>query len=178
LNETKSMHFHNSYSLKKHDYDNWLPFMNTCLLQTAFEKPTGMGWPQYQRLAIHNRMKVPLYNLCLVEALQPTAAGPGTHTCLETCRGIVCQLLSGKDVGQHVYLSATLHIHNPAKHAEHRFLTSLTVRSLIKHRPRVILVAISKHFRLIIQCTIMEVCVSNMIVKLIFSDWSHKMFFR
>jgi len=99
----------------------------------------------------------PIKLILTTKAVRPTAAGPGTHTCLETYRGIVCQVLSGEDEGQHVYLSATLHIHNPAKHAEHRCLTSQTVRLLIKPTQQVILAATSKHFYLIILCTLMEV---------------------
>jgi len=138
-----------------------------CLLQTALGKPTGMAWPFYQEIAIciHNQMKRPSSNLRLAKAVRPTAAGLDTPTCLETYKEIVCQVLSGEAKDQLVYLSAMLHILNPAKHAWHRCLTSQTVRLLNKPTQQVILAATNKHFHLLLRCTTMEVCVLHTVVK-------------
>ena len=104
------------------------------------------------------------------EAVRPTAAGRGTHTCLETYRGIVCQVLSGEDEGQHACLCAKLRIIRLVNIAKQICPTSRIVRLLIKRLRRMIRVATSKHLPQSIRFTLMDFIVFPQIVNLILGE--------
>jgi len=95
--------------------------------------------------------------------LRPTAAGSGTHTCLETYRGIVCLVLSREDKGQHACLFAKLRITRLVYIAKQLCPTSHIFRLLIKRLRRMIC-------RQSIRFTLMNFIVFPQIVNLILGE--------